>query len=128
MVIGFKKKGMKTHKDLDAWKNAVALTSKIYTLTKSFPKDEIYCLTNQMRRAAISIPSNIAEGAARNSDLEFIRFLNIAQGSLSELDTQLIISFNLNYIDNELLDEFNKNIVILKKQIYGLMNFLKKNQ
>ncbi len=127
-MISFLKKGMKTHKDLDAWKNAVSLTSKIYTLTKSFPKDEIYCLTNQMRRAAISIPSNIAEGAARNSDLEFIRFLNIAQGYLLELDTQLIISFNLNYIDNELLDEFNKNIVILKKQIYGLMNFLKKNQ
>jgi four helix bundle protein len=86
---------MKTHKDLKVWQESIRLVTTIYDKTKSFPKDEIFSLTSQIRRCAISIPSNIAEGAARESNKEFIRFLYIAQGSISELDTQLLIAYNL---------------------------------
>ena len=89
------------HKNLDVWKESVALATEIYKITSNFPKSEIYGIVSQMRRAAVSVPSNIAEGAARNSDKEFAQFLNIAGGSLSELDTQVEISFNLDYIGNE---------------------------
>lgn len=80
---------MKTHRDLDVWKKSVSLVTSIYEITKSFPKEEIYGLTNQIRRAAVSVPSNIAEGSARQGNKEFIQFLYIALGSLTELETQL---------------------------------------
>ena len=89
----------KTHKDLDVWKKAMELAKEIYLLTSNFPKEEIYGLSSQMRRASVSIPSNIAEGAARNSDKEFARFLYISLGSLSELDTQIILSKDLGFIN-----------------------------
>ena len=79
---------IKTHKDLDVWNDAMELVTNIYKLTKSFPKDELYGLTSQMRRSAVSVPSNIAEGAARKNKAEFIQFLHIALGSSSELETQ----------------------------------------
>ena len=75
---------IKTHKDLDAWKESMSLVEEVYKLTESFPKEEIFGLTSQMRRAATSIPSNIAEGAARNSEKEFIQFLHVSLGSLAE--------------------------------------------
>ena len=87
------------HKDLDIWKESIELTKKIYLITKNFPKEEIYGLTSQIRRSCISIPSNIAEGSARNHDKEFIQFLYISLGSLAELDTQLIISKEIGYTD-----------------------------
>ena len=80
------------HKDLEGWKQAVELVKAVYEFTAGFPASEIYGLVSQMRRSAISIPSNIAEGAARNSDKEFIRFLYITLGSIAELDTQYILS------------------------------------
>lgn len=83
---------MSTHKDLDVWRDSVALTKAIYLVTESFPKEEMYGLVSQMRRSAVSIPSNIAEGAARQGGKEFIQFLYMALGSASELDTQLEIS------------------------------------
>ena len=83
---------MKSHKDLEVWKQAVSLAGLVYEVTKGFPADERFGLTTQMRRAAVSIASNIAEGAARHSDKEFVRFLHIASGSASELDTQLEIA------------------------------------
>lgn len=86
---------MKSHKDLEVWKRSVELVKTIYEITKSFPKEELYGLTNQMRRSAISIPSNIAEGAARNHNKEFIQFLYITLGSIAELETQIIISKKL---------------------------------
>ncbi|MFA5010608.1 MAG: four helix bundle protein [Ignavibacteria bacterium] len=86
---------IKTHKDLEVWKKSIDLVSEIYEITKSFPKEEIYGLTNQIRRSAVSIPSNIAEGAGRNHDKEFIQFLYIAMGSSSELETQIFICKNL---------------------------------
>ncbi len=89
--------GCKTHKDLDIWKRGMELVEKIYKLTTAFPREEIYGLTSQIRRSAVSFPSNIAEGAARSSDKEFIRFLYVSLASLSELETQLMIAENLRY-------------------------------
>ena len=87
------------------------------------PNDEKFSLTNQLRRAAISVPSNIAEGAARQSSKEFIRFLYISMGSLSELETQIIICENLNYLTNT--DHLQNSIVDLKKMTNGLITYLK---
>jgi len=83
---------MANHKDLEVWKQAVELVKAVYEFTADLPASEIYGLVSQMRRSAVSIPSNIAEGAARNSDKEFIQFLYITLGSLAELDTQYILS------------------------------------
>jgi len=115
---------MKTHKDLEAWKNAIKLVTNIYDLTKSFPNHELYGLTNQIRRAAVSIPSNIAEGAARKYDKEFIQFLYVSMGSLSELETQLIISEKLNYISSGSLAQTEKELTIIRSQISGLITYL----
>ena len=81
---------MKTHKDLDVWNKAIEFVTNLYAITEKFPNHELYGLTSQIRRAAVSVPSNIAEGAVRNGDAEFIRFLNIALSSAAEVDTQLI--------------------------------------
>jgi len=115
---------MRSHRDLDAWKKSMDLVDNVYKVTKSFPNEELYSLTNQMRSAAISIPSNIAEGAARGSKKEFIRFLYIALGSLSELETQVIIANRLGYLadPNNLL----KEVGIIRKLINGLIYSLKR--
>ena len=89
----------KAHHDLAAWQIARELVKRIYMLTGTFPKEELFGLTIQMRRAAVSIPSNIAEGAARTGSREFAQFLNVARGSLSELETQLLIASDLAYIN-----------------------------
>jgi four helix bundle protein len=86
------------HHDLRVWQEAIDLVEAIYDLTKRFPKTEIYGLISQMRRSAVSVPSNIAEGAARLSDREFIQFLGVARGSLSELETQITIAERLGYV------------------------------
>jgi len=93
-------KEIRNHKDLEVWKKSMDLVSNIYKITESFPNKELYGLTNQIRRAAVSVPSNIAEGAARSSKKEFIQFLYIALGSLSELETQIIIANRLEYLNN----------------------------
>ncbi len=110
---------MKTHKDLDIWKLGIDLVEKTYKITANFPDNEVYGITSQMRRAAISIPSNIAEGAARNSRREFSQFLYVALGSLAELETQIIISQRLGYIkNNDLMEPIEK----LRRK---LLNFIK---
>lgn len=105
-------------------KKSVDLVTNIYTLTKNFSKEEIYGLTNQIRRAAISIPSNIAEGAARNHTKEFIHFLYISLGSISGLETQITISENLDYIVENDSKEIKKELVELRKMIFGLIRNL----
>ena len=117
-------KEIKNHKDLEVWKKSMDLVSNIYKITESFPNKELYGLTNQIRRAAVSIPSNIAEGAARNSKKEFIQFLYIALGSLSELETQIIIANRLEYLNN--LDTSLEDLKFVQKLINGLIYYLKK--
>lgn len=106
------------HKDLEAYKKSIEFVAKVYELTKKFPKEETYGLTSQLRRAAISIPSNIAEGSARASNKQLLNFINIAIGSLAEIETQLEISLILGYIDdlNILSEDFNN----LKSLLIGL--------
>lgn len=89
---------IKTYRDLIIWQKSMTLVTEVYTITTSFPACELYGLTNQMRRCAVSIPSNIAEGYGRNSTGDYKRFLQISVGSLFELQTQLEIAFNLKYI------------------------------
>ena len=115
---------MKTHKDLLVWKTSIELVTVVYELTKSFPEEEKFGLTNQLRRVAVSIPSNIAEGDARNSKKEFVRFLSIALGSSAELQTQLLISKNLGYLSeqNKLILEFEA----VSKMISGLIRSVNK--
>jgi four helix bundle protein len=111
--------GFNTHKDLDIWGESIDLVERIYKITDTFPQSEMYGLTNQMRRSAVSIPSNISEGAARSSNKEFIQFLYISLGSLSELETHLIISSKLRYMEDESI--FGE-IEILRRK---LLNFIK---
>jgi len=115
---------IRNHKDLNVWKKSIDLVDIIYKMTKSFPKEELYCLTSQIRRSAISVPSNIAEGAARSSKKEFIQFLYIALGSLSELETQIIIANRQGYLNN--LNSLLENIQVIQKLINGLIYYLKK--
>ena len=92
---------IKSYRELIIWQKSIQLVTNVYKLTRSFPKEELFGLTSQMRRCAISIPSNIAEGFGRNSQGDFKRFLNIALGSTYELQTQIEISFNLEYLNIE---------------------------
>ena len=92
---------MKTHKDLEVWQKSIAIVSSLYALTSKYPANEIYGITSQIRRAAVSIPANISEGAARNHRKEFLYFLGISIGSAAELETLLLISFNLKFIADE---------------------------
>ena len=89
---------IKTYRDLLVWQKSMSLVTEVYKTTKSFSKDEIYGLTGQMRRCAVSIPSNIAEGYGRNSSSDYVRFLRMAMASLYELQTQFDISLNLGYV------------------------------
>lgn len=111
---------METHRDLHVWKVAVDFVTTIYKTTGSFPPSELFGLTNQMRRAAVSIPSNIAEGAGRKSPKEFCQFLSFALGSIAELETQLIISGNLKYISQNHQDELLKTLSEIRKMTLGL--------
>jgi four helix bundle protein len=106
------------HKDLEVWKRAIDLVTQVYSVSKHYPRDEQFGLASQIRRAAVSIPSNIAEGAARNSSKEFVQFLYIALGSCSEVETQLVISGNLGYAYDE--NVYN-NLQQIKKMIIGLI-------
>lgn len=90
---------MRTHKDLDVWRKSIDFVTRVYEVTNGFPKSELYGLTSQLRRAAVSIPSNIAEGASRKSKTEFKQFLDIALSSGAEIETQIIIAFNLKYLE-----------------------------
>ncbi len=115
---------MHNFRELKVWIKARLLVKNIYLLTSGFPKSEIYGLTDQMRRASISIPSNIAEGSGRKSNKEFKRFLEIAFGSALELETQIYLSFDINFIDENTLNDFLEFIHEIEKMIKGLENSL----
>ncbi len=113
----------KPYTELNVWIYSRELVKQLYILTKDFPKEEVYSLTSQMRRAAISIPSNIAEGVARNHDKETIQFLHISKGSIYELETQLYLSYDIGYLNEEKLSIILNKIEDCKKLISGFINY-----
>lgn len=117
---------MKVYTELDVWKESRFLVKDIYSITMSFLNEETYGLTNQLRRCAVSIPSNIAEGCGRRTAADTIQFLHISRGSLYELETQLYIALDLNYINSEDFEVVNKRIISCKKLINGFINYFKK--
>ena len=113
---------MKTHKDLEIWKKAIDLVEDSYRSTKKFPLEELYGLTSQLRRSVLSVPSNIAEGAARQSTKEFLQFLYVALGSLSEMETQAIIAQRLDYpLDEKIVND----IQVLRRQMLSFIKYKK---
>ena len=111
---------MRDFKKYDIWKLSHSFTLKIYDVTKSYPKEEIYGMISQIRRASSSIPTNISEGCGRDSDAEFNRYLTIAVGSASEVEYLIILSKDLNYIDEDSFTELNQEINTIKRKIYTL--------
>ena len=108
-------------KDIIAWQKSHSFVLEIYKKTKEFPKEEQLGLTSQIRRAAVSISSNIVEGSQRGSDKEFVRFLRIARGSLAEVQAQLLLARDLNFIDNETFDNLAIKAIEVNKLLNGLM-------
>lgn len=118
---------IKSFRDLTIWKDGIKLVKNIYEITKTFPNSEIYGLTSQIRRATVSVPSNIAEGHTRRHTAEFKHFLFIALGSLAEVETQIVIAAELGYIDKEPKESVIQNIEVLSKQIRSLISKLNPN-
>jgi four helix bundle protein len=116
---------MRTHKDLEVWKLAIKLASDVYQLTEDYPKKEVFGITSQMKRAAVSIGANIAEGAARQSRKEFTYFLHIALGSASELDTLIEISRVTSLTDHYKLNKLQEHLTIISKMLNSLLKRLK---
>lgn len=116
---------LKSYKDFKVWQKAMDLTVEIYKLVKLLPKEETYALSDQMRRAVVSIPSNIAEGQGRNSNKEFMNFAGIARGSLSELETQLQICVKLNYITEQRAENTLKLCNEVGKMLTNLIKTLR---
>jgi len=115
----------KPHKRLLAWRKSMDLVVEIYELTKTFPGDEIYGLTSQLRRASVSVPSNISEGAAGRSQLQFQNFLSIAIGSLNEISTQLEIAYRVGYLDHDKLADMEQRVDECLALTFGLRKSLR---
>ena len=115
--------GVKSYKELLIWQKGIGIVLKVYKLTQSFPKDEIYALSSQLKRASVSIPSNIAEGFGRQTDKSFNHFLNISRGSLNEIETQLIIAKELGFIQDENL--YNDLLFIIEEESKMINAFTK---
>jgi four helix bundle protein len=105
---------IKSYKDLLIWQKGIQIVVLTYKITKSFPKDEIYALTSQIKRASVSVPSNIAEGYGRNTDKSFSHFIDISRGSLFELETQMIIAKELDFVND--LELFNKLMFSIQEE------------
>ncbi|MBN1925148.1 MAG: four helix bundle protein [Prolixibacteraceae bacterium] len=119
---------MKTYRDLNVWQKAMTLVEMIYSETKKFPNEETYGLIGQIRRSGVSIPSNIAEGYGRNSTNDYIRFLQIASGSLYEFQTQLEISHRLKYLDENRFNNINELSLEIEKMLSSLIHKIKENK
>ena len=115
---------IRDYRDLIVWQKAIALVRTLYETTKEFPQDEMFGLISQIRRAAVSVPSNVAEGQQRNSTTEFRRHLSIALGSLGELETQIIIAAEVEYIDNPERECLQRDIAELRRMLCGLQESL----
>lgn len=116
---------MRDFKKYDVWKLSHELTLQVYEITHSFPKEEVYGLTSQIRRSAASTPTNISEGCGRDSDMEFNRFLTIASGSANETEYLIILAKDLAYLNNDLANTLIENINLIKRKIYQLKQKLK---
>ena len=114
---------MRGHRDLVAWQKAMELAKRVYVLTNSFPKHEVYGLSSQLRRAAVAIPSNLAEGAARNGQREFGYFISTARGSLAEVETQIELAVFLQYIPEEAAKNLLASVSDLGRLLTGLRNW-----
>jgi four helix bundle protein len=115
---------MKTYKELIVWQKGITLCEHIYTVTRTFPKSEVYGLVSQMQRSAVAIPSNIAEGQRRGHVQEYIQFLRIAYGSKAELETQLYVANKVHYINNILFDTLNTELEEIMKMLNVLIRRL----
>lgn len=116
----------KGYKDLQVWQKSMDFVDAVYSVTKAFPKDEVYGLTSQLRRSAVSIASNIAEGSSRNSAKEFIRFIEISYGSLAEAETQIYIANRQKYIVDELTNKLLEQASEIGRMLNGLLGSLNK--
>ena len=120
-------KVIKSYQDLEVWKKAMGLVTDIYKVTQTYPKEELYGLTNQLRRASVSVPANIAEGWGRGTTKGYIQFLRIARGSLLEVETLMTISHNLGYVNaQDLQEQILQKIVEISKMMNALINSLKR--
>ncbi len=117
---------MRSHNNLDAWKRSIDFVVAVYRVTDRFPKEEKFGLTSQLRRAAVSIPANIAEGAARKSSKEFVQYLSHAQGSASEVETELLIAFRLGFVTQPHYDELCRDLDDIGRMITGIAKYLKR--
>lgn len=115
---------MNNYKELKVWQKAVDLAVKVYKSTIAFPREETYGLTSQIRRSSVSIASNIAEGAGRNSKKDFRNFLSISNGSLCELETQLLIANRISFLEEPILESLQKDIVEIQKMNWALQQTL----
>ncbi|MDR4891195.1 MULTISPECIES: four helix bundle protein [unclassified Chryseobacterium] len=115
---------MANFKELLVWQKSIDFVTEVYRTTEIFPKAEIYGLVSQIRRAAISIPSNIAEGNSRRSKPDYLQFLKISRGSCAEVETQLVISKNLNFLSEDEYLKLNERIIEISKMLNGLINSL----
>ena len=118
---------IKRYNDLIAWQKAMDLMQEVYLMTKAFPKEELYGLTSQLRRSAVSVPSNVAEGHCRTGRREFVHHLSIALGSLGEVETQVQIAHRLGYIDQTAVANFAEHASEAGRLLVGLMNSLEKH-
>ena len=118
---------VRSYRDLKVWQMALDLAEMIYSVTSTFPKAEVFGLTSQVQRAAVSVPSNIAEGHARDSTKEFLRFISIAQGSLAELETQLLLACRLRNLDEQKLATLTSQTNEIGRMLRGLQKSLQQN-
>lgn len=116
---------MQDFKNIDVWKKSHLLVKDIYRAAKSFPSSEVYGITSQLRRAAVSIPTNIAEGAAKGSNPDFGRFLQIAFGSASEVEYLILLAFELNFLKEDEYEQLNNDTVEVEKMLSGFIKKLK---
>jgi four helix bundle protein len=115
---------MQTHKNLKVWQRSISFVTEIYRVTRDFPREEMYCMVGQLRRAAISIPSNIAEGSARRNTREYIQFLYVSLGSAAEIETQITISINLGYLMQEKSRGIQAELEEIIRMLAGLIKSL----